>query len=87
MVEAAGPVQEAGLYARVASWQLHLESSWRWWRRLDIVLAVQPEPLDDLDRVLLVFDSRGRTRPQGTQMTLERMCSQLQLTNRTAGRR
>ena len=29
--------------------------SWLWWRRLDIVLAVQPEPLDDLDRVLLMF--------------------------------
>ena len=25
------------------------------WRRLDIVLAVQPEPLDDLDRVLLML--------------------------------
>ena len=54
MVEAAGPVQEAGLYARVASGSC-ISLVWRWWRRLDIVLAVQPEPLDDLDRVLLMF--------------------------------
>ena len=52
MVAAAGPIQEAGLYARIGTGS---RSSVLSWRRLDIVLAVQPEPLDDLDRVLLML--------------------------------
>ena len=54
MVEASGSVQEAGLNAGVApdSCISIVLAGWRW---LDIVLAVQPEPLDDLDRVLLVL--------------------------------
>ena len=54
MVETAGPVQEAGLNARVPTGSC-VSRVLGWSCRLDIVLAVQPEPLDDLDRVLLVL--------------------------------
>ena len=53
MVETAGPVQEAGLDSGVAPGSC-VSSVLRWRRRLDIVLAVQPEPLHDLNHVLLV---------------------------------
>ena len=57
MLEASGPVQEAGLYARIGTGRR--SSVLSGWRRLDIVLAIQPEPLDDLNRVLLMFARVG----------------------------
>ena len=53
MVKAACPLEEAGLDAGVTSGS-GISRILRRWCRLDIVLAVQPEPMDDLDRVLLV---------------------------------
>ena len=53
MVEATGFVQEAGLDSGVAPGS-GVSSVLRWWQRFDIVLAVQPEPLHDLNHVLLV---------------------------------
>ena len=57
MIEASCPVHEAGLYSRIGTGSR--ASVLRRWRRLDIVLAVQPEPLDDLNRVLLMFARVG----------------------------
>ena len=54
MIETSCPVHESGLYARIGPCSC-ISCFLRWWRRLDIVLAVQPEPLDDLDRVLLML--------------------------------
>ncbi len=53
MIEASCPVHEAGLYSRIGPGRR--SSVLSGWRRLDIVLAVQPEPLDDLNRVLLML--------------------------------
>ena len=53
MLEATGSIQESGLDPCSAPGSCISFIWWWWW--LDIVLAVQPEPLDDLDRVLLMF--------------------------------
>ena len=54
MVEAAGSIHEAGLNAGVSPGSC-ISSVLAWWRWLDIVLAVQPESLGNLDRVLLML--------------------------------
>ena len=54
MLEASSPVQEAGLNAGVALGSC-VSRVLGCWCRLDIVLAVQPQSLDDLDGVLLVL--------------------------------
>ena len=51
---AVSPAQESGLDAWVPP-RSRIFRALRWWRRLGIVLAVQPQPLNDLDSVLLVF--------------------------------
>ena len=61
MIEASGPVQEAGLNAGVAPGSC-VSRVLGWWCRLDIVLAVQPQALDDLDGVLLVLICVGVRR-------------------------
>ena len=54
MLEASSPVHEAGLSTGVAP-DICAPRVLGWWCRLDIVLTVQPEPLDDFDGVLLVL--------------------------------
>ena len=86
----AGPVHEASLHAGIALGRGRPRIWGVWGRRrwFDIVLAVQPEPLDHFERVLLArADLRGNARPQGTRWTPGRMCSQLRPPNRTEGRR
>ena len=53
IIDAAGSVQEAGLDAGVAPGSSSSRVL-RWWWRFDIVGAVHPQPMDDLNRVLLV---------------------------------
>ena len=50
----AGPVQEAGLYSRVGPGSARSSVLTRW-RQLDVVLAIHPQPLDDLKGVLLML--------------------------------
>ena len=52
MIEAAGHIQEAGLEARVAP-GCGSSRVLRWLRRFGILLAIHPQPLHDLDHVLL----------------------------------
>ena len=83
MFEAAGPVQEARLDTGITPGCRisRVLAGWLW---LDVVLAVQSQPLDDLERAARVRP-RGSALPQGTQLTPPQECSPSRLTTRTAG--
>ena len=59
-------VQEPGLYPRIGPGSR--SSVLSRWRRFNVVLAMHPQPLDDLKGVLAHAGLRGSTRLRGTQM-------------------